>query len=797
VSISSLSVTNNVATAISTAANGFQVGQMVTISGASNSVYDGTFVITGLANTSAGIASEIGAATEFTFNLVTANGTASGTITATLDDQFNYAYEPITGSASISAKLVSLTNADNGSGTPQAGVMFRASTNPDDPFFEVVQTSASTVVLEYRTSTGGGVTTQTVSGIPVGSEYVEILRNGSNFGGYYSSNGTSWTQIGSTVAISAMPSTANVGLAATATYNPQLTDATFTNVTVNTGPTVTNAAAANPNPVTATSTALSALGSENGSGSGLTYTWSCTGPSGVTYSGNTNGTNAAQNITANFTQAGSYNFTVTIADANGLYATSGVAVVVQQTATTIAVSPSNTPVVPVGLSQQFSATANDQFGNAISSPSFSWGIGGSGNSISSAGDATLGSTPGTFTVTASIGSAQGMANVIAENFAVPAGSTLDVNLGAAGPVAISASGSNITASQSGVQITLSEFSAVSVTDTASGDVVNFNGPLAEPLTFANCGTSTVNVNSGTMSFAGAATISLGTLNVAAGASAVMPLATGSQSQLILGALSVGAGSTLDLSDNTMILSYAAGSDPITTIAGYLNTGYNGGNWTGLGGIITSAPLSNGGLQYGLGFADGADGKVTGLSSGQIEVKYTLLGDANLDGLVNGSDLALLAANFNQPVTGWDQGDFNYGTVVNGSDLALLAANFNQAVSLPAAVEAAPVAAPIVLSTAATTKTSAAGKSKIAAKTNAKTQTLIMTTAPAVAVRTIPMTTLTTPKTAAAVTAVAQSALAQQTTATTTSSALDDESGDIIAAIVNHNAKKRATLFARF
>ena len=56
---------------------------MVTISGASNSVYDGTFVITGLANTTAGIASEIGAATEFTFNLVAANGTASGTITAT------------------------------------------------------------------------------------------------------------------------------------------------------------------------------------------------------------------------------------------------------------------------------------------------------------------------------------------------------------------------------------------------------------------------------------------------------------------------------------------------------------------------------------------------------------------------------------------------------------------------------------------------------------------------------------------------------------------------------------------
>ena len=37
-------------------------------------------------------------------------------------------------------------------------------------------------------------------------------------------------------------------------------------------------------------------------------------PTGVTYTGNTNGTNAAKNITAIFTQAGNYNFTATITD---------------------------------------------------------------------------------------------------------------------------------------------------------------------------------------------------------------------------------------------------------------------------------------------------------------------------------------------------------------------------------------------------------------------------------------------------------------------------------------------------
>jgi hypothetical protein len=60
--------------------------------------------------------------------------------------------------------------------------------------------------------------------------------------------------------------------------------------------------------------------------------------------------------------------------------------------------------------------------------------------------------------------------------------------------------------------------------------------------------------------------------------------------------------------------------------------------------------------------------------------YTLLGDANLDGKVNGTDFAILATNFNQAVNGWDQGDFNYDGKANGSDFALMASNFNQGAS---------------------------------------------------------------------------------------------------------------------
>ncbi len=201
------------------------------------------------------------------------------------------------------------------------------------------------------------------------------------------------------------------------------------NATITVGPAVATAAAAPPSPPTGTTTALSVLGSENGSDTGLTYTWAATGPAGVTYTGAANGSNAAKNITANFTQAGSYNFTVTITDAGGLFITSAIGVTVQQTPTGVIVTPSSITVAPGG-SQQFSATATDQFGNAIASPTFNWSITGAGNSIDGTGLALLGATPGTFTVTATLGGASNTASITASGTA-PIVSAFQVNDGSA------------------------------------------------------------------------------------------------------------------------------------------------------------------------------------------------------------------------------------------------------------------------------------------------------------------------------------------------------------------------------
>jgi len=193
---------------------------------------------------------------------------------------------------------------------------------------------------------------------------------------------------------------------------------------------------------------------------------------------------------------------------------------------------------------------------------------------------------------------------------------------------------------------------------------------------------------------------LGSMSIGGGTLAAAPLAisggkvtvTPGAGPVTFSSLSISSGGVLDVSNNHIFVTYGS-SDPISTIAGYIETGYNGGHWNGSGIISSVAQNPTLGLNYGLGWADGKDKIVAGLSTGEIEIKYTLLGDANLDGVVNGSDFSILAANFGQGVTNWDQGNFLFTPAVNGSDFSALATNFGQGDSGAAAsVSAADIAA---------------------------------------------------------------------------------------------------------
>lgn len=168
-----------------------------------------------------------------------------------------------------------------------------------------------------------------------------------------------------------------------------------TTVSYTPGPAISGLTAS-PNPVTTTQTGLSAQLSDP-SGGNLTYTWSVlTAPSGASVSfAPPSGSMAPGTLstTATFSAAGSYQLQLTVTDALKISVSSSVLVTVDQTFTTIAVSPSNASVQDGGQAQ-FTATADDQFGNPLASqPSFAW-------SVLSGGQGTITST-GLYTAPAS------------------------------------------------------------------------------------------------------------------------------------------------------------------------------------------------------------------------------------------------------------------------------------------------------------------------------------------------------------------------------------------------------------
>jgi hypothetical protein len=237
---------------------------------------------------------------------------------------------------------------------------------------------------------------------------------------------------------------------------------------------------------------------------------------------------------------------------------------------------------------------------------------------------------------------------------------------------------------------------------SSGTSVNLQGGSTSAGKTVNQATITQTGGSATLgAFSGSGNISIGNASGAAATMTVSSIAqnsvtinatgaltiqSGSASPNTVNALLINAGGTVDITNNHVIINYASAGDPKSAVLHDLATGYNGGHWNGPG-IMSSTAAGN--LKYAVGYVDGADGINTKLSSGQLEVAYTLYGDINLDGVVNGSDFGILAHNFGKQVTGgWEQGDLDYNGRVNASDFGLLAGNFGKtdsgtAILLPA------------------------------------------------------------------------------------------------------------------
>ena len=254
-----------------------------------------------------------------------------------------------------------------------------------------------------------------------------------------------------------------------------------------------------------------------------------------------------------------------------------------------------------------------------------------------------------------------------------------------------------------------------------------NGSTKTALTKAGTGTLTL---TGSNSYTGGTNVSAGTL-VAANNRAVG-----------VGAAAVGAGAQLAVAagptGRTVLavtgLTLAAGTDPVAapfagrvdvagndldlpgatlaTVSQMAAQGFAAGTWNGSGGLVSSTAAADAAHLTGVGviqngatgtpaFGDGTSAPLfdgAAVAAGDVLVKYTYYGDANLDGAVNAADYALVDAGAVTGGTGWNNGDFNYDGVVDGSDYSLMDNAFNQQsnvlVSPLAATPAAAVATAI-------------------------------------------------------------------------------------------------------
>jgi hypothetical protein len=90
---------------------------------------------------------------------------------------------------------------------------------------------------------------------------------------------------------------------------------------------------------------------------------------------------------------------------------------------------------------------------------------------------------------------------------------------------------------------------------------------------------------------------------------------------------------------------------------------------------------------------------TVINAGDTEILFDILGtqfgDANLDGTVNGDDLALWQENYGTP-GGWAAGDFNGDTNVDGRDFLIWQRNFGFGVNLAAKLQSVPEPGSLVI-----------------------------------------------------------------------------------------------------
>jgi outer membrane protein assembly factor BamB/regulation of enolase protein 1 (concanavalin A-like superfamily) len=156
-------------------------------------------------------------------------GAGSGIGPAGMTDQFHYVWTSTSGDTTVSTHVTAFNGTNAGA---KAGVMMRASTSGNSPYYGAFLTPSSGIVVMERDTAGlPSETLATIGG--TAPAYLRVARSGNAFTVYTSSDGATWTPVtGSTDTIPNLGGTILEGDAVTSATPPATASATADVLTV-------------------------------------------------------------------------------------------------------------------------------------------------------------------------------------------------------------------------------------------------------------------------------------------------------------------------------------------------------------------------------------------------------------------------------------------------------------------------------------------------------------------------------------------------------------------------------------
>ena len=147
---------------------------------------------------------------------------------------------------------------------------------------------------------------------------------------------------------------------------------------------------------------------------------------------------------------------------------------------------------------------------------------------------------------------------------------------------------------------------------------------------------------------------------------------------------------LDITNNGLVVDHADVPTQLATLTRLIQRAYNGGSWQGGAGITSSTAAAAVGSAHetAVGIAAASDVFTTptifmgaSITPNSVLIRYTYVGDTNVDGTVDTLDFARLIGGFGTPaapganVGHWSLGDFDYNGQIDSTDFTRFVTNF--------------------------------------------------------------------------------------------------------------------------